>query len=79
MHKRKQIDHEYKNELGLRRFLKPKIIREWTYLWKEKGFRGFVQEKGWKIFAVIVLFYLIRDSFLYIILPMWAGRSLLGC
>lgn len=63
----------------MRRFLKPKIVQEWTILWKEKGFQGFMKQKGWRIVIAIFLFYLIRDSFLYIILPVWAGRSLLGC
>ncbi|MFQ5636497.1 MAG: hypothetical protein ACE5IR_00700 [bacterium] len=62
-----------------RKFFKPRIIREWTTLWREKGFRGFAKEKGWKVVAGVVLFYLVRDTLLYLILPLWAGRSLLGC
>ncbi|MFQ5641871.1 MAG: hypothetical protein ACE5IR_28175 [bacterium] len=62
---------------GINRFLKPKIIREWTALWKEVGFRGFVKQKGWKIMIAIIIFYLIRDSFLYLLLPYLAARGLL--
>ena len=62
----------------LGRLLKPKIIREWTALWKEVGFWGFVKRKGWKVVTAIFIFYLIRDSFLYLLLPYLAARGLLG-
>ncbi|NIR49495.1 hypothetical protein GWO43_13380 [candidate division KSB1 bacterium] len=64
---------------SIRRIFKPDIIREWTALWKELGFWGLVKRKGWKIVTAVVLFYLIRDSLLYIILPYLAARGLLGC
>jgi hypothetical protein len=63
---------------AIRRILKPKIIREWTALWKEVGFRGFVKRKGWKMMVAIIIFYLIRDSFLYLLLPYLAARGLFG-
>jgi hypothetical protein len=61
----------------LRRFLKPKIIREWTAIWREAGFKGLVREKGWKILIVLFIFYLIRDSFLYILIPYLVARGLM--
>ena len=61
------------------RVLKPKIIRDWTANLRKDGFSGFVKQKGWKIVVAIFLFYLIRDSFLYIFLPYMAARGLLGC
>jgi hypothetical protein len=63
----------------IKRILKPKIIQEWTALLKEKGPREFLKQKGWKIVAAVFLFYLIRDSLLYLILPYLAARGLLGC
>jgi len=36
---------------------------------KEDGFRGFIKQEGWSIVAFFFLFYLIRDSFLYILIP----------
>jgi len=62
----------------LGRFLKPKIIREWTAIWREVGFKGLVREKGWKILIVMFIFYLIRDSFLYILIPYLIARGLLN-
>ena len=63
---------------SIKRILKPKIVREWTALLKEVGFLEFTKQKGWKIVAAIILFYLIRDSFLYIFLPYLAARGLFG-
>ncbi len=63
----------------IKRILKPKIIQEWTALLKEKGLREFLKQKGWKIVVAVFLFYLIRDSLLYLVLPYLAARGLLGC
>ncbi len=68
-----------KTRLTLRRLLKPKPVQELTRTLKEKGFRGFLKEKGWKLVVALVLFYLIRDSILYLVLPYLAARGLLGC
>ncbi|HEX9654942.1 MAG TPA: hypothetical protein VGA99_14635 [bacterium] len=61
------------------RMFKPRLIQEWTAIWKEKGCRGLIREKGWKIVAAVFMFYLIRDSLIYLILPYLAARGLLGC
>ncbi|MFQ5649114.1 MAG: hypothetical protein ACE5IY_04150 [bacterium] len=63
----------------LKNFLKPKFILEWRALWKEYGFKEFLRRKGWKVIVVIFVFYLVRDSFLYLLLPYLAARGLLGC
>lgn len=52
-----------------KRLFKPPIIQEWTALLREKGLRVFIREKGWKIVAAVFMFYLIRDSILYILVP----------
>ncbi len=64
---------------GFRRWLKPKPVREWTAIWKERGLRGLLKEKGWKIVAGLFVFYLIRDTVLYVIVPFWVARGFLGC
>ncbi|MBD3225069.1 MAG: hypothetical protein GF313_10100 [Caldithrix sp.] len=51
------------------RRLAPKFIKEWVTLIRENGIREFLKQKGWKFLAVIVLYYLIRDTILYIIIP----------
>jgi hypothetical protein len=55
--------------MNLRKILKPPIIQEWTALLREKGIKGFLREKGWKILAAIIIFYFVRDTLLYVIIP----------
>ena len=51
-------------------------LRDATATFRKEGFRGILRAYGWKLFAVFVLFYLIRDVTLYIVLPYLAARGL---
>jgi hypothetical protein len=53
----------------LRKLFKPPIIQEWTTLLRERGLKGFIREKGWKILVAIFIFYLVRDSVVYLLIP----------
>ncbi|TDI99204.1 MAG: hypothetical protein E2O76_06900 [Caldithrix sp.] len=75
----KSLENKTENRSFMQRVLKPKIIQDWAAVWREHGFKEFIKRKGWKIVAAVFLFYLIRDSFLYIFLPYLAARGLLGC
>ncbi len=55
----------------------PKFVREARATFRESGFRGVVKRYGWKVFAAFFLYYLIRDSFLYIFIPYVLTRGLL--
>ena len=44
---------------------------------KEKGFKGFIKVYGWKVFGYIFLYYLIRDSILYILIPYLIAKGIL--
>jgi hypothetical protein len=46
---------------------------------KEKGWKGFVKQYGWKVLVGIVLFYLIRDTILYIIIPYLVINNVISC
>jgi hypothetical protein len=56
-------------KMNLRKILKPPLIQEWTKLLREKGIKGFIREKGWKVVVLIFAYYLVRDTTLYIIIP----------
>lgn len=64
--------------MNLRNIYTPPFIREWVTLLREKGLKGFIKEKGWKIVLAIFTFYLIRDSILYIILPLLIARGFIA-
>jgi len=34
------------------------------------GWRGLLRKRGWKLVAVVVAYYLIRDAMLYIVIPL---------
>tara|TARA_Y100000768_G_C23580522_1_gene496901 strand:- start:179 stop:370 length:192 start_codon:yes stop_codon:yes gene_type:complete len=55
--------------MAIKEKLIPKFLRKYVFYLKEHGFKKTVKKFGWKLFAVIFLFYLIRDSILYIIIP----------
>lgn len=44
---------------------------------RESGFKTFLQKRGWKVIAVVITYYLIRDTFLYILLPYLVAREIL--
>ena len=47
----------------------PSFIKEWRVIWKEHGFKELLKRKGWKVGFAIFMYYLIRDSILYILIP----------
>jgi len=48
---------------------KSKFLIKYTKIYKEDGFKGVLKEGGWRILIYFFLFYLIRDTILYIIIP----------
>jgi hypothetical protein len=61
--------------MDFKKIYKPPIIREWTMLLREKGLREFLRLKGWKIVAAIILFYLVRDTLLYLVIPFMIAQG----
>lgn len=43
---------------------------------KNHGCKELMRRRGKKVFAAVFCYYLVRDTFLYIILPVMLGRSL---
>ena len=53
------------------------VILDSITIIRQDGFRGFIRKRGWKVIAAVFLYYLIRDSFLYILLPYLVAREIL--
>ena len=49
--------------------LKFKFLEKYITIFKEKGFKGLIKEGGWRLVFFFFMYYLIRDSILYIIIP----------
>ena len=57
-------------------FLKPKFIEKYTDIYRKDGFKGLVKKGGWKFFFYFFMFYLIRDTILYILIPYLAWQGI---
>jgi hypothetical protein len=55
--------------MSIKNLFKSKFLSKYTKIYKEDGFKGVLKEGGWRIVIYFFLFYLIRDTFLYIIIP----------
>jgi hypothetical protein len=46
------------------------IVRTLREEMRAVGWRGLVRKRGWKLVAVVVAYYLVRDVVLYIVIPL---------
>lgn len=44
---------------------------------KRHGFKQLIRERGWKVVGVVVGYYLVRDTLVYIVVPYCVARGLL--
>ncbi len=63
----------------LRRFLVPRIIAVEVATWRKLGLRGYVRKRGFRFFAAIFIYYLVRDTTLYIIIPYLVLKGVISC
>ncbi|HEX7674538.1 MAG TPA: hypothetical protein VF412_10210 [Bdellovibrio sp.] len=45
------------------------MLKEIKATYKKSGFRGLRKKYGWKVFAAVIAYYLIRDLTIYVIIP----------
>ncbi|HHL71633.1 MAG TPA: hypothetical protein ENJ29_03890 [Bacteroidetes bacterium] len=48
-----------------------KYIIDSILIVKRDGFKALIRERGWKLFAVVFTYYLIRDLILYVAIPLY--------
>ena len=70
-------------------FASPTSIMDWdtpnvpvikmAQLFKNDGFKVLIKKEGWSIVVIFFLFYLVRDSILYIIIPYIGISGLSSC
>lgn len=61
------------------KFLTPKFMRDWIADIRRDGFKQFFKTHGWKVIAAVVLFYLVRDTILYILIPYLIVKGAFSC
>ena len=57
-------------------FYRPTFIQEWNSIRQEGGYRLLIKKKGWLIILAFFIFYLIRDSLLYLVIPYFALKGI---
>ncbi len=60
-------------------FRRPKFIQNWLEIYREGGFKHLIKTKGWTVLIPFFLFYLVRDSILYILIPYLAYSNISSC
>ncbi len=55
-------------------FFRPRFMQSWLDAYQRGGIKELLSKKGWKVLLAFFLFYLVRDSILYIIIP-WIGYN----
>tara|TARA_Y100000589_G_C27010549_1_gene570627 strand:+ start:300 stop:494 length:195 start_codon:yes stop_codon:yes gene_type:complete len=55
-----------------------KKLKEYRQVIKKNGLKGFIKIYGWKVVVVVFLYYLVRDSILYILIPYLFAKGLLN-
>ena len=58
---------------------KPDFIREWGDIRRKGGYKLLIREKGWTVILAFFMFYLIRDSILYLIIPYLMMKNIISC
>ena len=44
---------------------------------KREGFKSLLKKRGWKVFAVVIGYYTVRDTFFYIVIPFLVAKGIL--
>jgi hypothetical protein len=58
--------------------LTPPFLRPYTKIYREEGWRAVVKKGGWKLVGIVILYYLIRDSILYLLIPYLVARGIMS-
>ena len=53
----------------MKKYFSRKSLDEYKEIYKKKGLKALMKKLGWRIFAIIFLYYLVRDIILYVIGP----------
>ena len=60
-------------------FRQPKFIKSWLDVYRDGGLLHLFKTKGGVVAGAFFLFYLVRDSVLYIIIPYLAYSNISSC
>jgi hypothetical protein len=64
--------------LKIRGFLKTSGMVAFAHSLRNDGFKKTVKRYGWKFFAILFTYYLVRDITIYIVLPWLIARNFIN-
>ena len=44
---------------------------------KREGFKTLLRERGWKVFAIVIGYYTVRDTIVYVLIPLLVANGLI--
>ncbi len=53
----------------MKKYFSRKSLNEYKEIYKQKGLKALLKKLGWRVFALIFIYYLVRDIILYVIGP----------
>ena len=53
----------------MKKYFSRKSLNEYKEIYKQKGLKELLKKLGWRVFALIFIYYLVRDIILYVIGP----------
>jgi hypothetical protein len=60
---------------GVRQLYRYAILESFDIV-RRQGWRELLRQRGWKFFAAILAYYIVRDTLLYIVIPLCLAREL---
>ena len=64
--------------MGFKSMFSKEKGKEYRRVFKDQGFKGLIKKYGWKLVLAVFMFYLIRDSILYLLLPYLIAKGASG-
>ena len=64
---------------GVKHIFSIDFLKSCKKAFKDDGFKALIKKEGWSIVVIFFLFYLIRDSIFYILIPYIGISGLSSC
>lgn len=63
--------------MGVRKFLTPRWVNKYADVYRKEGFKGVLKKGGGWILLGFFIYYLIRDSILYLLIPYLIAKGVI--
>jgi hypothetical protein len=60
---------------GVRQLYRYAVLDSFAIV-RHQGWRALLRQRGWKFFAAILAYYIVRDTVLYVLIPLCIARGL---